>query len=69
MEISVSPTLITEASHYILMLRNSYKHYFGILAKDKILFFGSGKVAYPSAVKLYENCSNLHFVTHHTPER
>lgn len=49
------------------MLTMLYKHYFGILAKDKIIFFGSGKVAYPSALKLYHNYSNLHFVTHYTP--
>ena len=48
------------------MLANLYKRYFGILAKDKILFFGSGKVAYPSAAKLFENYSNLHYVTHYT---
>ncbi len=37
----------------ILMLTKIYKHFFGILAKDKIIFFGSGKVAYPSALKLH----------------
>ena len=52
-----------------LMLTNLYKRYFGILAKDKILFFGSGKVAFPSAAKLFDNYSNLHYVTHYTPER
>ena len=51
------------------MLTNLYKRYFGILAKDKILFFGSGKVAFPSAAKLFETYSNLHYVTHYTPER
>ena len=51
------------------MLTKIYKHFFGVLAKDKILFFGSGKVAQPSALKIYENYENAHFVTHHTPER
>ena len=51
------------------MLSYFNKHFFSILAKDKIIFFGSGKVAYPSAVKLYKNYFNLHFVTHFTPER
>jgi hypothetical protein len=36
-----------------------YKQNFGTLSKDKILFFGSGKVAHPSAAKLIENYSNL----------
>ena len=51
------------------MLTKIYKHFFGILAKDKIVFFGSGKVAHPSALKLHENYQNLHFVTHYTPEK
>ena len=37
------------------MLAKLYKHFFSILANDKIVFFGSGTVAYPSAVKLKEN--------------
>jgi hypothetical protein len=49
------------------MLRNIYKHYFSILAQDKVLFFGSGRVAFPSAAKLHENYPNLHVVTHYTP--
>lgn len=34
------------------LLLNTYKKSFSILLNDKILFFGSGKVAYPSALKL-----------------
>lgn len=52
-----------------MLLKNCYKHYFSILAKDKILFFGSGKVAYPSALTLFQNYQNLHFVTHFTSEK
>lgn len=51
------------------MLTKFIKHNFAILASDKILFFGSGKVAYPSALKLHQNYPNLHFVTNFTPEK
>ncbi len=51
------------------MLTKIYKHFFGILAKEKILFFGSGKVAHPSALKIFEKYQNIHFITHYTPVR
>lgn len=51
------------------MLTKLYKQCFSILAKHKIVFFGSGTVAYPSALKLKENYENIHFVTHYTPEK
>jgi acetylornithine/succinyldiaminopimelate/putrescine aminotransferase len=50
-----------------MLLRKFNKNYFSILATDKIFFFGSGTVAYPSAVKLSQNFKNVNFITHYTP--
>jgi stalled ribosome rescue protein Dom34 len=46
-----------------LMIFSKIKQYFGINKTDKIIFFGSGKVAFPSLKQIASQYSNLEVVT------
>ncbi len=47
------------------LLRQVYL--FAISSNDKIIFFGSGKVAFPSLRAMSAKFDNLSVVTHHSP--
>jgi hypothetical protein len=43
------------------------RYFFSISNLDKIVFFGSGKVAFPSLKVLSSKFPNLSVITHHSP--